>query len=71
MSTVIEQRAAGPTDAPSADDVARAAVDRAREAQRAWGALSHRERARKLRALRGVVVRRLDEIVGVITAETG
>jgi succinate-semialdehyde dehydrogenase/glutarate-semialdehyde dehydrogenase len=71
MSTVIDHPAASPTGVPSADAIARAAVDRAREAQRAWGALSHRERARKMRALRGVVVRRLDEIVDVIRAETG
>lgn len=71
MSTVLKDRVAGPMESPSADEMVRARVDRAREAQVAWGALTVRERARKLRALRGVVVRRLDEIVDVIRAETG
>ncbi|HEX8693001.1 MAG TPA: aldehyde dehydrogenase family protein [Longimicrobium sp.] len=68
MSTVMRERAA---EAPSAEETVRAAVERAREAQRAWGALSVRERSRKLRALRGVLMRRMDEVIDVVHGETG
>jgi succinate-semialdehyde dehydrogenase/glutarate-semialdehyde dehydrogenase len=47
------------------------AVARARLAQRAWGALSHRQRAQRMRALREVLVRRADEVIETIHAETG
>jgi len=48
-----------------------AAVARARMAQGAWAALSPRARARRLVALRRVLVERLDDIVEVVQAETG
>jgi succinate-semialdehyde dehydrogenase/glutarate-semialdehyde dehydrogenase len=48
-----------------------AAVERARTAQRAWGALPVRERARRMRGVRRLLVRRMDELVEIIRAETG
>src|SRR5688572_16702531 len=47
------------------------AVRRAREAQGAWGALSVAERSRYMRGLRRTLVRRMDEVVQTIRAETG
>ena len=52
------------------DDV-RAAVASARQAQRSWGALTARKRARALRALRGVLVRQMDELVRLEVTEQG
>lgn len=49
----------------------REAVRHARSAQRQWGELPARERAERLRALRGVLIRRMDEVVETIQAETG
>ena len=57
--------------ASAAEEAVRAAVGRARAAQAAWGALSVRERARRMRAFRGVLIRRLDEVVETVHAETG
>jgi acyl-CoA reductase-like NAD-dependent aldehyde dehydrogenase len=72
MSTVLPQTPAPAAPAPpSADETVRAAVARAREAQRAWGALTVRQRARHLKRLRGAVIRRMDDIINVIRAETG
>ncbi len=48
-----------------------AAVPRARAAQRKWGALPPRARARRLVALRRHLIERLDDIVDVVHAETG
>src|SRR4051812_6376364 len=74
MSTIAEEAApavARPPAAPSVEDEVRAAVERARRAQAAWGALSVRERVRRMRALRGLIVRRMDDIIAVVRAETG
>jgi succinate-semialdehyde dehydrogenase/glutarate-semialdehyde dehydrogenase len=49
----------------------RDAVERAREAQCAWGALPAKERARQMRGVRRALVRRMDELVETIRAETG
>jgi acyl-CoA reductase-like NAD-dependent aldehyde dehydrogenase len=72
MSTVLNQpKSDTPASVTSADEMVRAAVARARGAQERWGALSVRERARLMRRLRGVLVRRMDEVIGVIRGETG
>ncbi|HEX2205686.1 MAG TPA: aldehyde dehydrogenase family protein [Longimicrobium sp.] len=57
--------------ASSAEEAVRAAVGRARAAQAGWGALPVRERARRMRAFRGALIRRMDEVVETIHAETG
>ncbi|MSP59133.1 MAG: aldehyde dehydrogenase family protein [Myxococcales bacterium] len=54
----------------SVDEV-RAAVARARDAQRQWSALPVRERAHRIGALRDVIVRRADEICEAISREGG
>lgn len=71
MSTATDHAppAAPPADAAEAE--VRAAVARARAAQRAWGALPMSRRVRHMRALRGVLVRRMDHVMDVIHAETG
>ena len=84
MSTALNDTATLPSpDAPPAsastasvsvsatEDQVRAAVERARKAQVAWGALSVRERARHMRRLRGTLIRRMDEVIDVIRGETG
>jgi succinate-semialdehyde dehydrogenase/glutarate-semialdehyde dehydrogenase len=63
--------AAAPSPAPGPEERVAAAVQRAREAQLAWGALPLRERVQHLRRLRGVLVRRMDEVIEVIREETG
>jgi len=47
------------------------AVDRARQAQVRWGALSPRARARYLRRARRLLVDRMDEVVATVREETG
>lgn len=74
--SIIEQRAessAAPASAPAAaaEEMVRAAVERARSAQRKWGALSPRERARRMKGFRKAMIRRMDEITATIRAETG
>jgi acyl-CoA reductase-like NAD-dependent aldehyde dehydrogenase len=54
----------------SADEV-RAAVARAREAQRAWRDLPLRDRARRVLAFRDAIVRRADELCEAISREGG
>src|SRR5256714_4436922 len=54
----------------SAEDVARA-VARARAAQKGWGALSFRERARVVMRARAFVLEELDEIAALISRESG
>jgi succinate-semialdehyde dehydrogenase/glutarate-semialdehyde dehydrogenase len=54
----------------SAETVA-AAVARAREAQKAWSAISIRERARIILNARRLVCERQDKIIDMISAETG
>ncbi|HEU0051603.1 MAG TPA: aldehyde dehydrogenase family protein [Longimicrobium sp.] len=71
MSTVLPQSPAPPAAASAAEEAVRAAVARAREAQRAWGALPVKARARLMKRLRGVIIRRMDDIIDVIRAETG
>jgi len=74
MSTIAEEAAPPAARAPAGppvEDEVRAAVERARRAQAAWGALSVRERVRRMRALRGTIVRRMDDIIEVVRAETG
>jgi len=53
-----------------ADEV-RAAVARAREAQRKWAKLGVRERAHRVLAFRDVIVRRADELCEAISREGG
>ncbi len=48
-----------------------AAVERARAAQRAWGALPPRERARQVKRARREMVRDRAEILGLLDRETG
>ena len=62
---VVEQIAATPV-AELAD-----VFQRAREAQRAWSSQPLRERARMLRKLRDAIYELRDEIVGVISRESG
>lgn len=74
MSTIVEEAApavASQAAGPSVEDEVRAAVERARRAQAAWGALSVRERVRRMRALRGLLVRRMDDVIAVVREETG
>ncbi len=54
----------------SAEEVT-AAVARAREAQRAWGALTVRERCRQVAKFRDVVVERLEDVARWISEENG
>ncbi|HEY6327967.1 MAG TPA: aldehyde dehydrogenase family protein, partial [Blastocatellia bacterium] len=54
----------------SATDVA-AAVSRARTAQPVWGSLSYRNRARYLLKARRVLYDRQDELIQLISKETG
>ncbi|HEX5347629.1 MAG TPA: aldehyde dehydrogenase family protein [Pseudonocardiaceae bacterium] len=49
----------------------RAAVVRAREAAAWWGGLGFAERRRRLLSWRSALTRRIDELAGLITAETG
>lgn len=49
----------------------RAAVARAREAQRAWSAVPLRERAQRILAFRNLFIERCDELVDLISMETG
>ena len=58
-----------PVDTPAR--AVAAALERARAAQIAWGALPVRERARRMRGVRRLLVRRMDELVEIIRAETG
>ena len=67
----METPPAAPSATPNADERVAAAVERARAAQAAWGALSLRRRVRHMRALRGVLVRRMDHVIDVIREETG
>lgn len=46
-------------------------VDRARIAQKAWAALDHRERSRRLRAVRATMALRALEIAETLSKETG
>ena len=71
MSTITEAVPAVSRTEPGPDEAVRAAVERARAAQAAWGALSVRQRVRHMRALRGVLVRRMDEVIDIIRQETG
>ncbi|MGD0797013.1 MAG: aldehyde dehydrogenase family protein [Acidobacteriaceae bacterium] len=50
---------------------AQSRLARARSAQVNWAALSVTQRARALRPLRHVIAQRMDEIIGVISAEVG
>ncbi len=54
----------------TADEVKRA-LERARRAQRVWGALSFRERARYLRRVRKALVADVDGMVATIVDDTG
>src|SRR3954453_17334171 len=49
----------------------RAAVQRARKASQWWGELGFDERAKRLRAYAGVLTRRRDELLGLISRENG
>ncbi|HEX6751807.1 MAG TPA: aldehyde dehydrogenase family protein [Longimicrobium sp.] len=71
MATIASETAAAPRAAPSADDAVHDAVARARAAQPAWAALTVRERARRMKALRGTLIRRMDDVIAVIREETG
>ena len=71
MSTIVEEAPPTVDTPPSVEDEVRAAVERARRAQGAWGALSVRERVRRMRALRGLLVRRMDDVIAVVREETG
>jgi acyl-CoA reductase-like NAD-dependent aldehyde dehydrogenase len=53
-----------------ADEV-RAAVQRAREAQRAWGALPPRVRGQRVLAFRDQIVKRAEEIASLLSQEVG
>ncbi len=53
------------------EDEVSATVDRARAAASWWGGLGFAERRRRLRAWRALLARRIDELAGVISAETG
>jgi acyl-CoA reductase-like NAD-dependent aldehyde dehydrogenase len=55
--------------APPSADGPDSAVARARAAQAPWGALGVRARARRLKDVRRVLVRRMDDILAVIPAE--
>jgi succinate-semialdehyde dehydrogenase/glutarate-semialdehyde dehydrogenase len=54
----------------SEGEVARA-VERARKAQKGWGALSFRERARVVMRARAIVLEEMDEIAALISRESG
>src|SRR3954466_16085934 len=49
----------------------REAVQRARKASQWWGSLSYDERAQRLRAYAGVLARRRDELLDLISRENG
>src|SRR5438309_977105 len=74
-STVVSYNPAtghrlGEVPVQSADEV-RAAVARARVAQRAWGELPVRERARRVLGLRDLIIKRADELCEAISLEGG
>ena len=69
--TIATDAPASVLAAPPAEQAVRDAVARARKAQAAWGALSVKARARKLRSLRGLIIRRMDDLIRVIQQETG
>jgi len=80
MTTTVEtlEAAARPSGSRRVSAAARAmapevieAVDRARGAQAAWGALSPRARGRYLRRARRLLVDRMDEVVATVRHETG
>ncbi|HYN86159.1 MAG TPA: aldehyde dehydrogenase family protein [Pyrinomonadaceae bacterium] len=54
----------------TADD-ARRAVERAREAQKSWAALSFRERGRIIMRARAVALEEMDEIAALVSRESG
>lgn len=54
----------------SKEDVARA-LTRARAAQKAWGALSFRERARLVMRARAIVLEEMEEIAALVSRESG
>lgn len=56
---------------PAAGSSAAEAVERARDAQAAWGALTVDERCRLIAPLVGEIARRVDDIAAVICAENG
>jgi succinate-semialdehyde dehydrogenase/glutarate-semialdehyde dehydrogenase len=49
----------------------KAAVQRARAAQAAWGALSPRERGKRMLAFRDLLIKRADEVCAAIAREGG
>jgi acyl-CoA reductase-like NAD-dependent aldehyde dehydrogenase len=53
------------------EQAVRAAVVRAREAAAWWGGLGFAERRRRLLSWRSALTRQIDELAGLITAETG
>lgn len=73
MSTITPEAIVAVPAAAAApvEDEVRAAVDRARRVQAAWGALPLRDRVRAMRALRGLLVRRMDDVIDVVREETG
>jgi succinate-semialdehyde dehydrogenase/glutarate-semialdehyde dehydrogenase len=60
----------GEIEVANADDV-RAAVERARTAQRAWAALGVEERAKYMWKLRDRIIDRQDDIVDIVCRESG
>jgi len=60
-----------PAASASPEELVHDAVRRAREAQGAWGALSVADRVRYMRGVRRTLVRRMDEVIATIRAETG
>jgi acyl-CoA reductase-like NAD-dependent aldehyde dehydrogenase len=69
----IDPRTGEVIDYHQVDDetAVRAAVARAREAAAWWGGLGFAERRRRLLSWRSALTRRIDELAGLITAETG
>ena len=52
-------------------DEVREAVERSREAQRSWAALSYRQRGNVLKRVRDAILDARDELVAVVAGETG
>jgi acyl-CoA reductase-like NAD-dependent aldehyde dehydrogenase len=70
IASPVTRKPIGEIKVANAEDV-RAAVERARAAQKGWGALSFDERAAYMRRALKVLLRKQEEFMDVITRETG
>ena len=70
LKSPVDLRPLGEIEVTSAEGV-QAALERARKVQPAWAALDVEERARVLYRALEIVIRRQDELIDIVIAETG